>query len=298
MERHFATKALEWLDRDPAAAEEIILFRVERELEGRFSPDALHENGTEVATARRIETLRALLSPPGTGFPYVDNYVQMVGQGEAAMLFDMATRCNVASPRVAFLGSGSLDLSTDLLVINGHQRGLPLFVESIDTDPIAIELSLRLLEYKERLGVLPPGRKFVRLADAASLNYARQPGDIDAVEADFVFMAAMLPNHTCRDILTSCSIQQHPVHGVLARDAFGLVGELLYDRRDLSLFEEHGFPLCYGSHPLHQLMNGNVPRLPEVATRTVSPEVVNSTWAGIRVSDVYGDRSYSHQQPS
>jgi Nicotianamine synthase protein len=286
LERFYATKILDWLDRDFEAALKTITSKVNSRLKGQFSQSELIEGNSSVERAHRIETLRALLSPPHYEFPYIDNYLVMVAQGEFALLRSLVSQLEQSTLRVALVGSGALDLTSDIFLIEGNSNGFPLSFISIDRDPKCVELSQRLLEYKERLGILSKGQKKILLADASKLSYTGGISDKNVennniVTVDVVFLAAMLSNQVCQEILESTSNLPMPVQGVMVRDGVGLVGELLYARRDLQKFAHYGYPLLSLAIPEHQVANGYLEDLVTSNHIVVPRIVVNNTWTGL-----------------
>lgn len=285
MERYFVERTLDWVSQDKDSAFRDIKERAEAALASQYSQEELSGDSWEVQTARRVERLRALLTPPNGGFPYFDNYLKIVTQGEAQIVLDLLHDSKVEQPVLTFAGSGSLDLTSDfMLMFLGGEQGIGLRVNSIDIDPIAYEVSTRLTRIKEELDILPVGGKTTLLADATTLRYggtqARQ-GEEEIVDCDVLFIASMIPHGVRETILKNLSSEEdRPVPGVMIRDAYGLVGHLLYPKVEQEMFSRHGFDLWSACHPVHQMLNGIGPVLPSPHNRPVSAEILNSTWGG------------------
>lgn len=285
MERFFVEKTLRWIDQDKDAAFEYIKGSAERALALQFCEQELAENGGTVQAARRVERLRALLTPPDGGFPYFDNYLKIVTQGEAQIVLDLLANADVREPVLTFAGSGSMDLTSDfMLMLLGGEEGIGLRVNSVDIDPVACEISNRLTQIKEELDILPVGGKTTILADATALRYGgtrERQNEEGFVDCDVLFIASMIPHQIRETILEKLEAERdRPVPGVMIRDAYGLVGHLLYPKVEQEMFSRHGFDLWSACHPVHQMLNGIGPVLPSAHNRPVSAEILNSTWGG------------------
>lgn len=263
MERHFARRVLAWAESNQAALAEV--------REGARVRTTCRAGGLSENVRYRLELLRGLMTGGPDAFPYFTNYKQMMVQGEAPLVSFLLGPGRSAA-RVAFLGSGPLDLSADLLAILAGE--LPVQVLSVDRDPVAVELSRRLLAVKEELGIFAPGVKTVVEADAAHLTF--KAGD-SAGPQDLVFLASMLGDPVRKAVVKNC--RTAGVGAMVTRDAAGLVGDILYSPVGHEDFERAGYPFTACTVPMHQVLNGT--GRPPARTHWLVPrEVLNCAWGG------------------
>ncbi len=265
MEKSYSRKAAEWFRQDPEGAVSEVRRR------------ALEVVGEEAEPRRlAIELLRQIYSPPGhKPFPYLDNYVDMVMQAEAPIASKLLSG---KAPNLTFTGSGAMDLTADLMLIELGSTHPNLTVTEVDLDGEALELAQALTAFKEAAGAVPPGRKRFVEGDAAAFRYTNQVQREGEIQTDLLFLAAALPTDVRNSILAQLSRDGQPVQGLMVRDSPGLTGQLLYPPTDLEALEQAGYQPVHQAHPIHQLLNGEVILWPgEGSLAPVSHEIVNST---------------------
>lgn len=270
MERHYAQAIITWAGSDPAVRTAI------REGATRRAPEAADRLGLPEEVALRLELLRGLVACGPAPFPYFKNYELMMVEGEHPLIDRLLPLHRHSTRRVAFLGSGPLDLSADLLCVLGGPR---TEVVSVDCDEHAVEYSRRLQTIKEELGILERGQKQIVKVNAEELSFdGRKPFSGRNIPVDAVFLASMLDTDVRKNVIKECFLSR--VGAVLTRDAAGLVGELLYHPVQHDDFASSGYPLTCCTVPLHQVLNGTGRPIP--ATHwMVAREILNCTWGAI-----------------
>ena len=232
----------------------------------------------------RMALLRELYSPPGGAFHKFDRYRIMMQQGEAPVARQLLKDVAKDKPiSLTFPGSGSLPLTVDLLSIELGDDFPEVRTNLIDIDPEAIDITRRMLDVKEKLGIQRPGTQRLFTGDAGQFEYRTGPSQSEKeIETDVLFLAAALPTSVTGAVVRnagSVDSRARQVPTVMGRSALGL-SQKLYEPLDFAEFQRQGLEVEYQAHPIQHLLNETVMVEPTERDKVLlmDEEVVNSLY--------------------
>lgn len=188
----------------------------EHHLEAHFAAKIVTCN---VGARCKLPTCRVrLLAATAEPFPYVENYVRLVGA--ECRVFVSALK---SVGHVAVVGSGPVPLTGALIAAKLGAR-----VTLIDKDAGATELARGLVRRWEAVGALDEGQVTAVVGDAMDVRFSRT-GDKGSVAADCVLVASLVPDTAKAAVARNATGAAWD--GLLAvRSAHGLIAVANYQR--------------------------------------------------------------------
>jgi hypothetical protein len=231
-----------------------------------------------------LQKLARFMSPPNQDFRMFDEYF-IRARAEFRLIQEALTGIE---PTFVFGGSGAIDLSADMISILAASNNISLKIKEIDVDESALELAIRLYDYKVKLEILTPECKEFFCENIENIKFVKPNSSHalgrdecgDCFCADVLSLAIMIPPSARARVL-------HGMHqaafktqtpGVLLRGAQGLVADLFYDNTNTQEFFSATSASCF--FPLHVASNDPdvLLKVPEDSYVLGSSDVLTSSW--------------------
>ena len=225
------------------------------------------------------------------GFPYVQNYVDMIKKESKVVLSFLERECAnvenlIQNSRatsaediiLAFCGSGPIPFSGILFTLNLNCK-----IVLIDNDKEAAELSRKLLRLYEEWGVIPSGKVRVICANCQDLTYEKaarvKPSgkNLDSVvKCDVLFVAALIPDEHKVNMFQRLNRQGENSPLVILRTAHGLTARLAYKVAQRQHLTQYMQLRGVVAPTTHKLENGHVVGDSVKPVDFFSSEILNS----------------------